>query len=73
MKRTRRSDAGDKVCVKTGLNKPDFLLSFSSCLIHFAVDNLQKDVKASPQVNGKDTELSKGKRLLYEELLLENL
>lgn len=58
MKRTRKSDAGDKV----GGNRPqEALTGGSSKMDVFHTFNPQKDVKASPQVNGKDADLSRRK------------
>lgn len=58
MKRTRKSDAGDKV----GGGRPQGALTGGSSKMEvFNTFHPQKDVKASPQVNGKDADLSKRK------------
>lgn len=59
MKRTRKSDAGDKVAgIKPILGQDCF---FNKMNHLFNTSNPQKDAKASPQVNGKDSDLSQRK------------
>lgn len=64
MKRTRKSDAGDKVGVIHSKQAPDWTLArlCEITRVLFCSLQSQKDVKASPQVNGKDAEPSKGNR-----------
>lgn len=60
MKRTRKSDAGEKVGV---IKQKKHLLFFIKSNV-FNTLNPQKEVKASPQVNGKDAVLSQRKCLI---------
>lgn len=65
MKRTRKSDAGDKVSgIKLILGSMNCFFPYvymEKLTTFYNIFNPQKDAKASQQVNGKDSDLSKRK------------